>query len=348
MAAQAQVSPPRIRHSYRKGQSPSESHGSESERSQSESPPPRHHKDMFGTFNQDGYFAASGSGAGLQSRVGFTQSVVGESFLFPGPVQAAPITLPGTPQKKNGDKRRMYGTPGPGIEESEPFDSTLHEHDSRADNHHRGPLPIEFSEATNALRTSELARKNRFTQGYLSKSRASIQRSGGLNADGASFGTSRVPPFRVLNSNMSMYGAVAPENMFDGAISMEDLDSCEDEDSTTIPSTKGLVCEQEDDTQSGTGPTRAQKGKDTQRNADSEPSGKSDGRPSVEVNQELERVGHKMQAELVDLSEKFGLSYVTVLRKVGFSRQQESREPNLANTFRKVYKHRLRGTPQRN
>lgn len=68
--------------------------------------------------------------------------------------------------------------------------------------------------------------------------------------------------------------------------------------------------------------------------------GKGRGRPNKEVSLEIERVGHKMQAELVALAGKHGLSYATILKKIGFT-TQEVREPTLANIFRQVHKHRL-------
>lgn len=87
--------------------------------------------------------------------------------------------------------------------------------------------------------------------------------------------------------------------------------------------------------------SQARKGKAPVRNAEPGPSGEQRGRPPVEVNVEIETAGHRIQGELVELAEKHGLSYETLLRKVGFASQQEVRLPNLANMFRKVHKHRL-------
>lgn len=87
------------------------------------------------------------------------------------------------------------------------------------------------------------------------------------------------------------------------------------------------------------------KGKAGSRNASAGPSDALRGRPSTVVNREIERVGHRMQRELVELAEQAGISYDTLLRKVGFS-QQGVREPTLGNVFRKVHKHRLLATQQ--
>lgn len=78
-----------------------------------------------------------------------------------------------------------------------------------------------------------------------------------------------------------------------------------------------------------------------QRNASAGPSNPAaGGRPTVEVNQEIERVAHRMQVELVDLANKLGLSYETLVRKMGFN-QQEVRDVNLSNVFKQVHKQRL-------
>lgn len=87
------------------------------------------------------------------------------------------------------------------------------------------------------------------------------------------------------------------------------------------------------------------KGKAPQRNASAGPSDTYGGRPTTETNQEIERVGHRIQGELVALAEKSGLSYDTLLRKIGLS-HQGVREPTLGNVFRKVHKHRLLASGQ--
>lgn len=86
---------------------------------------------------------------------------------------------------------------------------------------------------------------------------------------------------------------------------------------------------------------RKDKGKRPQRSASAGPSHSSGGRPPVEVNQEIEQFAHRMQAEIVQLSQRVGISYETLLRKMGFS-QQEVRDPNLSNVFKQVHKERLR------
>ncbi|KZP21991.1 hypothetical protein FIBSPDRAFT_953321 [Athelia psychrophila] len=78
----------------------------------------------------------------------------------------------------------------------------------------------------------------------------------------------------------------------------------------------------------------------TGASATSKNKGKGRGRPNKEVSLEIEHVGHKMQAELVALAAKHGLSYATILKKIGFT-TQEVREPTLVNIFRQVHKHRL-------
>lgn len=88
------------------------------------------------------------------------------------------------------------------------------------------------------------------------------------------------------------------------------------------------------------------KGKRGRRNASAGPSHPSRGRPTIEVNQEIEEVAHRMQAELVSLGHKVGLSYETLLRKMGFT-QQEVRDPNISNVFKQVHKERLRASGQR-
>lgn len=82
------------------------------------------------------------------------------------------------------------------------------------------------------------------------------------------------------------------------------------------------------------------KAKAKEANAEAGPSDTSRGRPTVEANLEIEEVGHRMQGELVALAEKHGMTYDTLLRKIGFSRQ-EVREPTIANMFRQVHKQRL-------
>lgn len=67
---------------------------------------------------------------------------------------------------------------------------------------------------------------------------------------------------------------------------------------------------------------------------------KAQGRPTTQAAEEIDRVGHRIQAELVALADKLGLSYATLLKKIGFA-GQEVREPTLANVFRQVHKHRL-------
>lgn len=76
------------------------------------------------------------------------------------------------------------------------------------------------------------------------------------------------------------------------------------------------------------------------RNASAGPSNPPRGRPTVEANQEIEEVGHRIQSELSALASKLGLSYDTLLRKMGFA-QQEVRDPNLMNVFKQVHKQRL-------
>lgn len=91
---------------------------------------------------------------------------------------------------------------------------------------------------------------------------------------------------------------------------------------------------------------RKDKGKQKQRNASAGPSNSARGRPTIQVNQEIEEVAHRMQGELVVLASKLGLSYETLLRKMGFT-QQEVRDPNLSNVFKQVHKQRLRASGQR-
>lgn len=105
-----------------------------------------------------------------------------------------------------------------------------------------------------------------------------------------------------------------------------------------------LVTEDADDSDEGNAQHSKSKprgkGKGPQRNASAGPSDFHRGRPTVETNQEIERVGHRIQGELVALAEKVGLSYDTLLRKVGLS-HQGVREPTMGNIFRKVHKQRL-------
>lgn len=66
---------------------------------------------------------------------------------------------------------------------------------------------------------------------------------------------------------------------------------------------------------------RKAKGKATQRNVSAGPSESTGGRPTILATQEIEHVGHRIQSDMVALSEKLGLTYDTVMRKAGLSQQ---------------------------
>lgn len=108
-----------------------------------------------------------------------------------------------------------------------------------------------------------------------------------------------------------------------------DLPSDEDPGSSTE--------EEEDDQPARTKTSR--KGKAAASNASAGPSG-TGGRPTGHMNEEVEHVGKRIQGELVALAEKVGVTYETLLRKMGLSRT-EVREPTLGNVFRAVHKQRL-------
>ncbi|KZP21987.1 hypothetical protein FIBSPDRAFT_953313 [Athelia psychrophila] len=101
-------------------------------------------------------------------------------------------------------------------------------------------------------------------------------------------------------------------------------------------------CDEGDDPTSRHPPTRIAKGKGkaNAHNASSGPSRPLRGRPTTEDNQEIERVAQEIHGNLVELANKLGLSYDTLVRKMGFS-QQEVRESNLSNIFKQVHKQRL-------
>lgn len=137
------------------------------------------------------------------------------------------------------------------------------------------------------------------------------------------------------------------ENHFLDTIEMDDFDSQdEDDESGPTPAIASLAQVPHTPTHSADGPTRAQKGKAPMCTAHPGPLGEA-GRPPASVNEEVERVGHRIQAELVELAETLGLSYRTLIRKIGLGSQQEVRMPNLANMFRKVHKHRLLANKER-
>lgn len=147
-------------------------------------------------------------------------------------------------------------------------------------------------------------------------------------------------PGRQSAAAVSVDHAFGNDNALEGAIAMEGFESDDGEVELPLPSHVSPQTPPPT-TPNASAPSRSQKGKERARNAEAGPSSEPHGRPPVDANQEIERVGHRMQAELVELAEKHGLAYTTLLRKIGFGSQQEVRMPNLANIFRKVHKHRL-------
>lgn len=117
--------------------------------------------------------------------------------------------------------------------------------------------------------------------------------------------------------------------------------------STPLPDDGGLLSDDEPEQDGNDDEEDAiAEGKPREVQGKAGPSDLPGGRPKAADNEEIERVGHRMQMELVDLSKKLGLKYETLLKKIGFS-HQEVREPTLSNVFRQVRKHRLLASGQR-
>lgn len=161
--------------------------------------------------------------------------------------------------------------------------------------------------------------------------------------------TSASSPSRVQRVPRSSGGVPSPtqsidEDLFMDTFTMDDIDSQpEDNELGPVPGSSSPTRAAQTPTHHLSGP---QKAKAPWRNTYPGPSGEA-GRPPASVNEEVERVGHRIQAELVELAETLGLSYRTLLRKIGLGSQQEVRMPNLANMFRKVHKHRLLASNER-
>lgn len=157
-----------------------------------------------------------------------------------------------------------------------------------------------------------------------------------------------IQPIHQSGGDVSSPGPLHDEGPFMDAIEMSEFDSQdEDDEFVPAPDIPHPALAPQTPTHSTSGPTRGQKGKAPLRTANTAPLGVPRGRPPVSVNEEVERVGHRIQAELVDVAETLGLSYRTLLRKIGFGTQQEVCMPNLANVFRKVNKHRLLANNER-
>lgn len=350
MSPQPQTSPLTARQIANQAKdSANQAQDSDSENSSSESPPPRHHKEMFGTHNTAGYIPMPLSDLESSTILAAAQSTLANTFTFPARIPAALAYMPKTPEMNTISKHPIHGAPGARMEGSQLFARNSREHGSLTGKHVDGLSSTKFSETTNNLGEPYGARKNLFTQRYFSNRPPVLPQGGeGSNSIAAPSGLSRPLPVRRKSMvDMLSPPGYIPEELLQAGLTM-DTASDDDDDFLPIPPAKVVVQGPEDDAEDVPGPTRAEKGKGPQNITRDQSAGHPDGRPSVEVNLEIETAGHKMQAEIVELAEKFGLSYATVLRKLGFSRQQESREPNLANTFRKVHKHRLAAISQGN
>lgn len=170
------------------------------------------------------------------------------------------------------------------------------------------------------------------------------------NADaepGMSSQPARQQPARAVSSHRQSHDPHLAGDVFEEAVKplVEESDNSDDADAFLPP-----CGDQEDDESNlndSDSPSRAQvkarrksKGKAAQRDASTAASDSAGGRPTIKANQEIEATGHRIQSEIAALATNLGLSYDTVMRKMGLT-QQGIREPTLANVFRKVNKHRL-------
>ncbi|KZP22525.1 hypothetical protein FIBSPDRAFT_890401 [Athelia psychrophila] len=229
-------------------------------------------------------------------------------------VGEAPHGMYDTPQRKVIAACPPLITPGMDLEESQLYDVGLAAHEPCPDNPDGRPWVQQYDEVSHVEWRLGGPRVNRFMQAPMVKSKQAS--------------TSDAVAVHVQAPRKSTHNYHA---QFDG----EDLLERKMMSSYPLPLV-GLRAS--GTTEPTSAAPRGDKGKAPERHARAGP---STGSPSFEVTEELERVGHKMQAEVNDLADKFGLSYETILRKIGFARQQEVQEPNVANIFRKVHKHRL-------
>lgn len=215
------------------------------------------------------------------------------------------------------------------IEKGAPWDS--------AQVHEEEPLaPI------NSWWEGQAAKKNRFAQQAASIPANSATRALG---DGACLAVAsrRQPPRAVSTHRAATDGPIAGDPFEEGNKPFIPDSDLSDEEGDFVPPA-GTEADEMDDLQTPSPeppPAKSKgKGKARERNASPGPSETTRGRPTIEANKDIEEVGHRIQAELAALADKYGLSYDTVLRKVGLS-PQAVREPTLGNVFRKVHKHRL-------
>lgn len=142
------------------------------------------------------------------------------------------------------------------------------------------------------------------------------------------------------------------EDIFEESVKpiVEESDVSDDDDGFVLPPNDPASDNDDSDLSDRPTPEEARartkaKGKAPQRNASAAGSDSTRGRPTIGANQEIERMGHRIQGELATLAGELGMSYDTVIRKMGFS-QQGVREPTLGNVFRKVHKQRLLASGQ--
>lgn len=305
----------------------------DSDDSSEEPPPQRQYKDMFSEGDHARFLSRAPPGAvrGVEIRWQHLPRDLVPIIPLTTRVGEAPRGMYDTPQRKVFPARRPLITPGMDLEESQLYDVGLAAHEPCPDNPDGRPWVQQYDDVSHAEWRLGRPRANRFMQAPVVKSKQ-------LSTSDAV--VVRVQPPRKSTHNY--HAQFDGEDLLEGAISMDDLASAEDDE--FLPSPARRASGKRDDAEPTSATPRVDKGKAPERHARAGP---STGRPSFEVTEELERIGHKMQAEVTDLADKFGLSYETVLRKIGFARQQEVREPNLANIFRKVHKHRLAAASER-
>lgn len=324
----------------RKPHRPRKSLSSDDDDSSAETPPPRHHKDMFGTFNSPRFLGMPHAGLPAMALPQLTSPTRYPIVPVISRLQEKPRNHHDTPQQKLIIRRRPLRGLEMDADDTAVYDISYGDHAPCPDNPDGRPWVVQFPDISNEQWRPQTGQGDRFTRGFFPNALAPFN----VRPNAPAFGNappSPVPSFRKPSAVRSKPAQRDLNDLLDGAISMDDHGSHEEDDYIPVAIHKTPGPSEIDDVQSPAEPTRTDKGKAPERNAAAGPSGDPRGRPTVGVNEELERIGHRMQGEVADLAEKFSMSYSTVLRKIGFSRHQEVREPNLANIFRKVHKHRL-------
>lgn len=366
-------------HTYTRGPSPSPSESSEGENHLTEYPQQRQRKDMFGTFLQlpqttsllqprnPGHTSAQNEGRQLlrdpQDADASRSADPDDSSV---PVNSRASSAPETPTMSFVDAAKARASSAPetcrptalsnstdsGLTEvGKDLSAGLEVPTRRRDGMGR-IMPVGSSMRAVPSLPHQDAQSQMFGDGFLS--RPSITVNSPRDDGNSTPGPSRTEPRSRSSPRISGALESHDEHTLDGAISMDEFESVDDfeplhEEDDVQPQRPFTHRETGSRESTGSPPpaTRAQKGKAPLRNVDTRSLHQPHGRPAVSVNEELERVGHRMQAELVELAKTHDLSYKTLLRKVGFAGQQETRLPNLANMFRKVHKHRLIANKER-